>query len=1301
MKHLTSATLTAALLGFTTSAFATQTENHGIHAVPAPDRVSIDGDLAEWDKSGAITISYDLESLRDIYSAQTMAMYDADNFYVAIHWKDPRPMGNSHDPRYQASRGWAGDAVQLRFKTDRISHLTAWYYAAKKEPAIQIAYGKSLTEPFKGGELQLYQTEGAKLQQGAEMGFKADADGKGYVQEIKIPWKLITLDGASKVGAEFSMGMEFLWGEADWPDHRYADNLAVGTSSREFFWTAKDGWGPVFLEPKGNLKLPEPAYMVAYRRAIEGDVQQGPVEIAYDLPKDARVSLAIEDKDGVRIRNLVPALERKKGRNVEKWDGLDDEGKPVAPGDYRFKAIYHDGIKANYALSFASPGNPSWATSDNRGAFYGDHTPPQAATAAGDFVALAAPMGEAGRHLIGLDLSGQRLWGLPNRAAFDGGQISLATDGKTLWVASEGQESTIYRVDAKTGKYAPWNRQDKDAQGNEFNVLDLKVSDLPGVKAAPDAGANMTGIALNGNTLAVAFQRENKIKLLDAQTGEVRQEIAVTAPQSVAYAGDTLLVLARGRIWQANRNGAPFTKQEFRDAYGMATDDSGHVYLSVRGADQNVKVFSPDGKLVREIGKRGGRPQIGAFDANAMRQPAGLAVDSKGRLWVTEETMNPKRTSVWNTRTGTLEKDLSGTTTYAGAGSINAFDPTMGFSDGTVYRLNWETGASEPIYSLALSAVNGNSGNHSTLPDEMLFPPAVHNLTNRVVKQGDKTYVFTTSSARGSREIHATVFDGKTWRSAMHIGTVNTRDNKSEFAKYQKPIFADHDEESYLWLDNNADGLVQASEMQFFKPQMDGKPTELRSFYWGQLPDTQGTLIYMLKDQNALWKLPMNASGKGPLYDLNKAQIVKLEQPIAGNGEGQLIGGSEGRVYLNQSPITAVDRDGKTLGIYPSNVTSVHGSHKATASKPGYVIGPSSFLGTAEIPNVGEVFYLNGNLGENSLFTQDGLYIQTLFKDGRGYFDNPNRAVRGMPMDATTAGGESFGGNFVRASNGKTYLTLGGTDAKVMEISGLESIRRLDGKFAYTPAQYAETQQLAIENAARAQQPKIYTVARAATPADINGKADEWPELLNDDSQLLEIREADGKAYARVQARWDAANLYLGYRVFAPRGEMKNAGQDDRLLFKTGDAVDLMIGAENGQGVPNTRILLSFPDRQPVAILNQKTAPGAAASEKFAFASPWRSFTFDRVATLRDAKLASSPIQGGYFVEAAIPWKDLGIAPQSGLQLKADVGALFADAGGTTTVSRQYWSNRQTGLVNDVPGEADLTPQLWGTFVLE
>ncbi len=177
-------------------------------------------------------------------------------------------------------------------------------------------------------------------------------------------------------------------------------------------------------------------------------------------------------------------------------------------------------------------------------------------------------------------------------------------------------------------------------------------------------------------------------------------------------------------------------------------------------------------------------------------------------------------------------------------------------------------------------------------------------------------------------------------------------------------------------------------------------------------------------------------------------------------------------------------------------------------------------------------------------------------------------------------------------------------------------------------------------------------------------------------------------------------NLYLAWRVFG-RGKMTNAGQDYHLLFKTGDAVDLMIGPEQqtAQGAGNLRLLLTQKDGKPVAVLNQKVAPNSAA--RYEFSSPWRTFAFDRVEQIPDVQMATGAINGGYFVEAAIPWKVLGLAPQSGLKLKGDIGVLFADNGGTQTISRQYWSNKATGLVNDVPGEADLTPKLWGEFVLE
>jgi hypothetical protein len=79
-----------------------------------------------------------------------------------------------------------------------------------------------------------------------------------------------------------------------------------------------------------------------------------------------------------------------------------------------------------------------------------------------------------------------------------------------------------------------------------------------------------------------------------------------------------------------------------------------------------------------------------------------------------------------------------------------------------------------------------------------------------------------------------------------------------------------------------------------------------------------------------------------------------------------IAGGADGVVYCNQNPLLAVGPAGHVLWTYPSPVVGVHGSHNAKSARPGYLIGPNSILGTADLGRgVGEVFDMNGNLGEN------------------------------------------------------------------------------------------------------------------------------------------------------------------------------------------------------------------------------------------------------------------------------------------------------------------------------------------------
>ena len=68
----------------------------------------------------------------------------------------------------------------------------------------------------------------------------------------------------------------------------------------------------------------------------------------------------------------------------------------------------------------------------------------------------------------------------------------------------------------------------------------------------------------------------------------------------------------------------------------------------------------------------------------------------------------------------------------------------------------------------------------------------------------------------------------------------------------------------------------------------------------------------------------------------------------------------------------------------------------------------------------------------------------------------------------------------------------------------------------------------------------------------------------------------------------------------------------------------------------------------------------------------------------------------GYVVEAAVPLAALGLTPSKGLLLRGDLGVTHGDPAGQRTRLRTYWSNQQTGLVDDAVFELQIEPKNWG-----
>jgi len=228
------------------SAAATETEHLGMRVLPTPGEVTVDGKADDWDLTGGIFACGHIERQRDQFSCWFHTMYDARNLHMLVRWIDRTPMNNPHS--VVSDTGFRGDCLQVRFimPGGRTLHVTAWACGKDKKHRVDISYGKLFNE----GHIRDAQ------QRGARQAFLKNADGKGYSQEISLPWKLVTKGGAPlKPGAKFSMTLE--------------PNFTVGGSGRlsikDIFkpgveinrystFNNPQCWGTAVMEPKGNVK---------------------------------------------------------------------------------------------------------------------------------------------------------------------------------------------------------------------------------------------------------------------------------------------------------------------------------------------------------------------------------------------------------------------------------------------------------------------------------------------------------------------------------------------------------------------------------------------------------------------------------------------------------------------------------------------------------------------------------------------------------------------------------------------------------------------------------------------------------------------------------------------------------------------------------------------------------------------------------------------------------------------------------------------------------------------------------------
>jgi hypothetical protein len=221
----------------------------------------------------------------------------------------------------------------------------------------------------------------------------------------------------------------------------------------------------------------------------------------------------------------------------------------------------------------------------------------------------------------------------------------------------------------------------------------------------------------------------------------------------------------------------------------------------------------------------------------------------------------------------------------------------------------------------------------------------------------------------------------------------------------------------------------------------------------------------------------------------------------------------------------------------------------------------------------------------------------------------------------------------------------------------------------------------------------------------IDGQMADWADAAWVDIDRRGVAayfDSHSKPYAETGAMAVSnGRLFAIWRTDAPN-LLENSGALENALFRTGGALELMLGADPNADPHRTepetgdlRLIVTKVSGRPRALLYRAVVPGTGVQEKVHFNSPWRSVSFDHMEDVSKDVILFTDGEGNY--ELSIALNRLGLHPYSGMTIRGDIGILRGN--GSETVQRTYWNNKATAILADLPSEAMLTPQLWGHIV--
>ena len=1052
------------------------------------------------------------------------------------------------------------------------------------------------------------------------------------------------------------------------------------------------------------------------------DRMHPPIPVRFELDQPGYVTLVVEDERGHRVHNLISARHFEAGQHTVWWNGQREEavnrrvhgiydvrGKLVQPGTYRVRGIRRDEVNMRYQFTPYSSGHPPWLTPDGEGGWLADHSPPYDALYVPEGrsgqpeILLTAYVVEHGHGLIGVSMEGKKLWGIRRLGGVWTGGSHLARD--------DGPEADR-EVIAYVGSW--WS-----ARGNKGEVrltALLKNGRQKTIIKHPMESkktARIGGMAAWNQHLLIGLTETDEVLLIDASDGKAVDTVPVKNPGSMEFdARGRLLMLNGKQLRRYNvslkpprlTNGKTIVDSGLEAPARLTLEESGQIYVSDWGASHQVKVFSPDGKLLRKVGDPGG-PQIGPYNPARMHHPCGMTVTPEERLWVAERDKTPKRVSVWS-REGAFDRAHYGPPKYGGGGALdpgdkNRFYYAAGGGDpaGLGFDIDWDEKnweLTDIYYRASETPLRIPCGHHSrpVAPEQAIHHRGHHYMTN----------AFNSNPTSAPNLVGVWLMQAGLARPVAVVGAARRWDllREDRFGNRLPDGFSWDDRGAagkllFAWSDLNCDAQLQPGEVSF-------KLLESPGVGQGYIRHDL-TVTFTYTDR----LIPKRFTDRGvPVYRAGEARRAVDADVPAGFTSGSRAAVDTGTWIVRMGGPLRGYRDGTLRWTYPNQWPGLHASHRSpTPQHKGQLIGTTRVLGYPVRPPGAEaepIWAVNGNFGNVYLMTADGMFVASLGRDQRTAPPwHLMEAEPGMIIEDVSFITEHFWPTINQTPDGKIYLVAGKGHCGILRIEGLGTIRRLPTKtIDLTP----DMVQQAANYQGRVQRTEILRRGRKTlrvelrdNPPTVDGDLRDWEDThwvrIGEYEHRLETRKAD----AAVSIASD--RLYAAFRT-GSADLLRNTGESWKSLFKTGGALDLKLGtdpgAEPGRSEPvdgDLRLLVTSVQDKTQAVLYRPVAPEASPAEAVPFRSPWRSVTFDRVEDVsEEVELAGE--DGNY--EFSVPLNLLGLQAEAGRTLNGDIGILRGSRG--VTIHRLYWHNKATGIIADVPGEAMLHPDLWGRWEL-